>query len=166
MSTPYLGQIQAFSFPFAPKGWAMCNGTLMPIAQNQALFSLLGTSFGGDGRTTFGLPDLRGRFAVSQGTSGMIPGVTGGEENHTLLVQEMPMHTHPVVAASKAANLATPALNFPTIASTGSAYAATQDTTLGPGSSPAGSSQPHNNMPPYLVMNYCIALQGIFPSRS
>ncbi len=164
MSTPFLGQVSPFAFNFAPKGWTMCNGQLLSIQQNAALFSLLGTTYGGDGVQTFALPDLRGAIAVQSG-SGYPLGATGGEAIHTLLISETPAHTHTVGASTAAATELTAADNFPAV-STASAYsAASPNTTLSPGTSTAGSSQPHGNMAPYLVINYCIALQGIFPSQ-
>ena len=168
MSTPYLGQVQAFSFNFAPKGWAQCNGQLLPINQNQALFSLLGTVYGGDGRVTFGLPNLQGKLAL--GFNNTYPqGSTGGEYAHTLLDSETPAHTHPTSASSNAGTQSTPVGNLPSV-STQPSYSSTapgsNTVNLGGGSSPNAGGQPHENRPPFLVLNYCIALQGIFPSRN
>ena len=166
MAEPFLAEIRIMSFNFAPKGWAMCNGQLLPINQNQALFSLLGTTFGGDGRTTFGLPDLRGRVPIHVG-SGWSLGQKGGEEFHTVTQQEMPSHLHGVQANSAAANKAVPTGNFLANVST-KVYGATVNlTTLHPSTvSNLGGSQPHENRQPFLVLNFCIALQGIFPSPS
>ncbi len=162
MSTPYLGQITPFGFGFAPSGWALCNGQLLSINQNQALFALLGTQFGGNGSSTFALPNLQGAFALCMNSQYPI-GAVGGEVNHTLLVSEMAPHSH-AVAASTAADAAAPSSNYPGTLT--GAYLSSANTTLSPGSSSAGIGQPHNNMPPYLTVNFCIALTGIFPSRS
>lgn len=175
---PLLGSIQAFAFNFAPRGWAQCNGQLLPISQNQALFSLLGTTYGGDGRTTFALPDLRGRTALNQGQGPGLSsygiGTRGGSEQNTLNQNQLPSHTHTATTHCQdgSANSNTPV---------GTVWAAeaggTSATYSSAGSnqtmsasavtvSNAGNSQPVNNMQPYLTLNYCIALQGIFPSRS
>jgi microcystin-dependent protein len=172
MSTPYLGQITSFAFNFPPKNWALCNGQLMAISQNQALFSLLGTTYGGDGRTTFALPNLQGSFPTHFGTdtstgNAVALGQVGGEVNHTLLLNEMAQHTHPMLACSAVGTSGTPVGNFPAPAANGqSLFASPSNTTLGTGSSFVGGGQAHNNMPPYLVINFCIALSGIFPSRN
>jgi microcystin-dependent protein len=165
LAEPFLGQVSLYSFNFAPKGWAQCNGQLLPINQNQALFSLLGTQYGGNGVQNFALPNLQG--AVAMHTDGSYPiGQTGGETLHTLLIGETPAHTHAVGASAAAATALTASNNFPGV-STSAAYATGgPNTTLGPGTSSVGSSQPHNNMAPYLTLNYCIALTGIFPSRN
>ncbi len=165
MSTPFLGEIKIMSFNFPPKGWAFCNGQLLPINQNQALFSLLGTTYGGDGRTTFALPDLRSRVPFHFG-NGHTLGERAGEESHTLNLEELPAHTHIPNGSSAAANAASPAGNV--WASTpGGGYAATPDTALNPASiTNTGGSQAHTNLSPYLVLNFCIALQGIFPSQN
>jgi microcystin-dependent protein len=167
MGTPFLGQINIFSFEFAPKGWAMADGQLLPINQNQALFSLVGTFYGGDGRTTFALPDLRSRVAMHQG-NGYVQGENGGLESLSLTPAEMPAHTHTVNCNGNAADQASPSGmfwaadgvgNLPYSTSGGSAMA-------GGAVVPAGGSQPHNNVAPITVLNFCIALQGIFPSRN
>jgi microcystin-dependent protein len=164
MGTPYLGELRIFSFGFAPKGWALCNGQTLPINQNQAIFSLLGTTYGGDGVTTFKLPNLQGAIPFHFG-NGFAYGQTGGEVSHTLIMPEMPTHTHPVTASSSAANLGVPTGNL--WAAGNAAYNPVANTNMSPAAIPtAGGGQPHNNMPPYLVLNICIALVGIFPSRS
>jgi len=165
VATPYLGQISPFSFNYAPKGWAMCNGQLLPINQNQALFSLLGTYYGGNGTTTFALPNLQGSIAMGVGGDQYV-GESGGETTHTLVVAETPAHTHAVSASSAAGAELTASNNYPG-ASTSSAYATgTPNTTLGAGTSSVGSGGAHNNMAPYLTINYCIALTGIYPSQN
>ncbi len=163
MAEPFLSEIRIMSFNFAPKGWAMCNGQLMPINQNQALFSLLGTTFGGDGRVNFALPDLRGSVPIHVG-SGFILGEKGGEQAHTVTIGEMPMHTHVLNASTTNADAVTPVGNV--LAQTSQSYGpATQLTTLDPSTNGnAGGSQPHLNMQPFLTLTFCIALQGIFPS--
>ena len=188
MSEPFLGEIRMFGFNFAPAGWAMCNGQLLPINQNQALFSLLGTFYGGNGTSTFALPDLRSRVAVHMG---MGPGLTGyvigevtGEENHRLVQSEMPAHTHKVNCdGSSTAHGAsspnvfgvsaggTPVNHLPgRVASPGNevySSAAPAGSTMNPNMiAVAGSSLPHNNLQPLLVVNFCIALEGIFPARN
>lgn len=151
------------SFVFAPKGWALCNGQLLPINQNQALFSLLGTTFGGDGRVNFALPDLRGRTPIHVG-SGHTLGERGGEQAHTLSIAEIPTHTHVANASQANANVPTPANNF--FGTSNNMYAAaTNLTSLNAGSiANVGGSQAHLNMQPFLTLSFCIALQGIFPS--
>jgi microcystin-dependent protein len=167
MAEPFLAEIRLVSFNIPPKGWALCNGQLLPINQNQALFSLLGTTYGGDGRTTFALPNLQGRVPVETGGAFAL-GQSGGEAAHVLTVAELPAHSHTVSAASGPGTAQSPQGNF--WASVERFYAfsnATPDTTLNPGSiAPAGANESHNNMPPFLVLNFVIALQGIFPSRN
>ena len=164
MATPYLGEIRIFSFSFAPKGWAQCNGQLMPINQNQALFSILGTTYGGDGITTFALPNLEGRSPVHVG-NGINLGQIGGETSHTLNIPEMPAHRHVPLASSAAANLGVPTGN---LWATGNAsYNPVSNTAMNPACiTSVGGSQPHQNMSPFLTLNICIALQGIFPSQN
>lgn len=169
MSDPFIGEIRNFGFSFAPTGWAQCWGQLMSISQNTALFSLLGTMYGGDGRTTFGLPDLRGRTSISlgqgPGLTGRDQGEVGGEEQVTLNPQQLPAHNHSVGAASSAASK-NPANAVPGFTSGGSSYAATADVTMSPQMvGGGGNGQPHDNMQPYLVTNWCIATEGIYPSR-
>jgi len=170
MSLQYLGEIRIVSFSFAPKGWALCNGQTMPINQNQALFSLLGTTFGGNGQTTFLLPDFRGRAPLhagsQQGTPAYTPGQMTGEEQHTLTLSELPLHSHFAKASTASNTLGSPSGNF---WATGPAqYAASPINTAMAGNAiaPAGGSQPHDNHSPYMVLNFIIALTGIFPSRN
>jgi microcystin-dependent protein len=165
LSTPYLSEIRMISFNFAPKGWALCNGQLLPINQNQALFALLGTTFGGNGQTTFALPDLRGRSPLHVGGAHLL-GDHGGEEAHAVVLPEMPAHTHPVSASSNTADQGLPGGNLPAVV-TQAAYASTPNSTLSAAAvGNSGGSQAHDNMSPYLVVNFVIALQGIFPSRN
>jgi Microcystin-dependent protein len=180
MAEPFLGQIMLVGFTFAPRGWAFCSGQLLPIAQNTALFSLLGTTYGGNGQTTFALPDLRGRVAVGMGQGPGLPqiflGEVSGETAHTLLVTEMPSHNHSVRASTNTANSANPngnSLAVGQVTLQGTAETVSMYVNAAPNVSlnlqselPAGGSQPHNNMQPYLGMNYVIALAGIFPSRN
>jgi microcystin-dependent protein len=165
MTEPFLSEIRIVSFNFPPKGWALCNGQLLPINQNQALFSLLGTTYGGDGRVNFALPDLRGRIPIHFGNNHTL-GERAGEENHTLIQTEMPAHVHPVSASSADPNQGLPAGNM--WANGSGAYSSSSpDSTMNPASlSNTGGSQPHTNTQPYLVLNYIIALQGIFPSQT
>lgn len=166
MSEPFLGEIRAMSFNFAPKGWAQCNGQLLPINQNQALFSLLGTTYGGDGRVNFALPDLRGRVPVDTDFGSYQLGQKAGSEAVTLSPQQLPPHSHGFNATRGAANSATPV----TLASAPNLYGEPRNLTPIGGQAPAGPSisstgaQPHANVMPYLVIEFCIALQGIFPS--
>ncbi len=165
MSSPFLAEIRIVSFNFPPKGWAFCNGQLLPINQNQALFSLLGTTYGGDGQTNFGLPNLQGRVPFHMG-NGLTLGEAGGEQSHTLSISELPAHNHVPVGNPSNATAASPASNV-WAATTSSGYSAASNTAMNAASLlPAGGSQPHDNMSPYLVLNFCIALQGIFPSQT
>jgi microcystin-dependent protein len=168
MAEPFLSEIRVMSFGFPPKGWALCDGQLLPINQNQGLFSLLGTTYGGDGRVNFGLPDLRSRVPIHMG-NGHTLGERGGEQAHTLSISEIPTHTHVAYAASGAGTQMVPATAF-----------LAQDTTATPYLPPdnnlgamiagtlanTGGSQAHLNMQPFLVLSFCIALQGIFPSQT
>ena len=177
----FVGEIRIFPINFAPKGWMPCNGQLLLISQNTALFSLLGTTYGGDGKSTFALPNLQGRVALNPGPGpGLSPrslGEEGGSPAVTLLVSEMPAHIHPLFFTDAPATTNTPAadvmpafnasLNFPGITKPVNTYAETSpNAVFAPQTlSIAGGSQPHNNMQPYLVLNYCIAVQGIYPPR-
>ena len=169
MSTPYLGEIRLVSFNFAPNGWALCNGQLLPINQNQALFSLLGTTYGGDGRVNFALPDLRGRMPIHYGLPDTL-GARGGEQAHTLTHAELPAHTHALKANTALANATTPANALP--GKKGrlgrDLFAAPANlTSLHPSSvTAAGGSQAHENMQPFLGLNFAIALVGVFPSHN
>ncbi|MGA9581390.1 MAG: tail fiber protein [Allosphingosinicella sp.] len=164
MAEPFLSEIRLFSFNFPPKGWAFCNGQLLPINQNQALFALLGTTYGGNGQTNFALPNLQGRCAMHEG-AGFTLGQAGGEVAHTLTQSEMPQHLHFVQASTE---------NGDTPVATGNMLGAFNNAYRAPGGnlvaidpstiSNTGGSQAHTNMCPYLVINFCIALQGIFPS--
>jgi len=166
MAEPFLSEIRIMSFGFAPKGWALCNGQLLPINQNQALFSLLGTTFGGDGRVNFALPDLRGQVPIHVG-SGHTLGEKGGEQAHTLSISELPTHTHTANATSIPATAGNPAANRTLSQSTQAALYANPSnlTPMDPSSiGNVGGSQAHLNMQPFLTLNFSIALQGIFPS--
>ncbi len=164
MAEPFLSEIRLMSFVFAPKGWALCNGQLLPINQNQALFSLLGTTFGGDGRVNFALPDCRGRAPIHVG-SGHTLGEKGGEQAHTISIAEMPTHTHVLNASASAANAALPGGNLLALAPQQVYVGGNPGVTMEPGSVPnVGGSQAHLNMQPFLTISFCIALQGIFPS--
>jgi microcystin-dependent protein len=171
VSEPFLGEIRTFGFNFAPQGWALCDGQLLAISQNTALFALLGTQFGGNGIQTFALPDLQGRVGISMGSGeGLEPyviGQVGGEENVALTQGQMPNHSHQVLANNSPGTSARPAGEVPA-RTKGSAYAAAPDgTVMNAGMiSAAGSNQAHTNVQPYLALNFCIALQGIFPSRN
>ena len=173
MAEPFIGQIQAFGFNFAPKGWAFCNGQIMSIAQNSALFALIGTMYGGDGTTTFALPDLRGRVALNQGQgpglSSYAIGQISGQETVTLLQTEMPTHSHIVNGYSDTGNDLVPTGSVPAIPSNGDNiyYTGSPNTQMNSQMiGIAGGSQPHENRQPFLVLNWCIALVGIFPSRN
>ena len=164
MAEPFLSEVRIMSFIYAPKGWALCNGQLLPINQNQGLFSLLGTTFGGDGRVNFALPDLRGRTPIHVG-SGHTLGERGGEQAHTLSISELPTHAHVLQASTNDATVKTAGTNVwgKTLQQT---YAgATQLVAMNPGCVlNTGGSQAHLNMQPFLTLSFCIALQGIFPS--
>jgi microcystin-dependent protein len=163
LSEPFLSEIKIMSFNFAPKGWALCNGQLLPINQNQALFSLLGTMYGGNGQTTFALPDLRGRTPIHRGPS-FTQAQTFGEDAHTLTQSEMPQHNHFVQCSTQNGDRADIGI-MAAVANTYGPFA--NVTTLQPATiTNTGGSQPHENRQPLLVMNWCIALQGVFPSRN
>jgi microcystin-dependent protein len=163
MAEPFLSEIRLFSFVFAPKGWALCNGQLLPINQNQALFSLLGTTFGGDGRVNFALPDNRGRTPIHVG-NGHTLGERGGEQAHTLSVSEIPTHVHTVNASPSNADTPAPTNNYPAVA-LNVYHPPSALVPLGASSvASTGGSQAHLNMQPFLTLSFCIALQGIFPS--
>lgn len=178
---PFIGEIKMVGFNYAPQGWALCNGQLLPISQNQALFSLLGTNFGGDGRTNFGLPDLRGRTPMHYGQGpGLTPrqmGQKGGQEAVMLSVPQMPSHSHSGTiqpnASTASADKSDPTGAYPAVEGSGrettNQYAGSSDTQMGETdftTSSAGGSQAHDNMSPYQVVSFCIALQGVYPPRS
>lgn len=174
---PYIGEIRMFAGNFAPRGWAFCNGQLLAISQNTALFSLLGTTYGGNGQTTFGLPNLQGRYAMHWGQgNGLSPrtiGETAGNETVTLTTSQIPMHNHLMNASSVQGNAKTPANNFnavyidPNSGSGVEIYGTTSSGTMNPGAiSNTGGSNPHDNMPPFQCVTFIIALEGIFPSRN
>jgi microcystin-dependent protein len=170
MSAPFLGEIRLSSFAFAPKGWALCNGQLLAINQNQALFSILGTTYGGNGQTNFALPDLRGRSPAHVG-NGLVLGQAAGTETHTLSANELPAHAHTFQGSGDVANNSSPAGALLATKGRGGrdiyAPAGSPVTSLNPTSiAPAGASQPHANMQPFLTMNFIIAMVGIFPSRN
>ena len=167
MSEPFLSEIRIMSFGFAPKGWALCNGQLLPINQNQALFSLLGTTYGGDGRVNFALPDLRGQVPIHMG-SGHTLGEKGGEQAHTLSIAEMPTHTHVLNASSSNGDAAIPVGNLLARSAPANPYAAPSSlATMNAASiTNVGGGQAHLNMQPFLVLTFSIALQGIFPSQN
>jgi microcystin-dependent protein len=175
MANPFVAEVRAFPFNFPPKGWAFCNGQLIPISQNTALFSLLGTMYGGDGKSNFALPDLQGNLANGQGqlAGGGIydVGQTGGSETVTLLTSEMPQHNHNLMAD----DIDPPDTSSPLLAALAKGTGVTNMYTTATSPlvqfspqalGPAGSSFPHNNMMPYLTLNFCIALQGVYPARS
>ncbi|MEO8034175.1 MAG: tail fiber protein [Acidobacteriota bacterium] len=169
MAEPFLSEIRIMSFGFPPKGWAFCNGQLLPINQNQALFSLLGTTYGGDGRVNFGLPNLQGRTPIHNG-SGHTLGETGGEQSHTLSIAEIPTHVHTMSGTSAAAVPNTNPGNTVALATASGDFIYNDfanAVALDPGAvTNVGGSQAHLNMQPFLVLNFSIALQGIFPSQT
>jgi len=166
MAEPFLGEIRIMSFNFPPKGWALCNGQTLPINQNQPLFALFGTTYGGNGQTTFALPNLQGRTPIHIG-GGFSQGQNGGEQNHTLTSLEMPTHTHVAQGTTTNADQPVPTGNL--LGAANNMYTGANAgnlTPLDPTSiSTLGGSQPHQNMQPYLTLSFCVALQGIFPSR-
>jgi microcystin-dependent protein len=165
VATPFVAEIKIFSFGFAPKGWAFCNGQLLPIAQNQAIFALVGTTYGGDGRVNFALPNLQGLTPV-HASNGLVLGSAGGEQNHTLTTSEVPTHSHTWSATNAAASAPNPTSNL-LGGATEYSSSATNLVPMYPGVlSTVGGSQSHPNMQPYLTLNFCISLTGIFPTQS
>jgi microcystin-dependent protein len=173
MSAPFVAEIRMFGFNFAPTGWAQCNGQLLPISQNTALFSLLGTFYGGDGKSTFALPNLEGSAAVSQGQGAGLSeyflGQQSGSDFITLLQSEMPAHSHTAMAATTSGNSKNPNGTVLARSGGGNVYLAPAGAPIVPMAfqtlAPAGGSLPHNNMMPFLTVNFCIAMQGVFPPR-
>jgi microcystin-dependent protein len=165
MAQPYVGEIRMFAGNFAPAGWMFCEGQLLPISENETLFQLIGTTYGGDGESTFALPDLRGRIPIHQG-NGFILAETGGAEEITLTVSQIPAHSHPMLASSSPGTASTPVLNLTAESPTINVYI--QDVTnsnMNPAAvSSVGGSQPHTNFQPYLCVDFIISLFGIFPS--
>jgi microcystin-dependent protein len=165
MSEPFLGEIKIVSFNFPPKGWALCNGQFLPINQNQALFALMGTMYGGNGQTTFALPNLRGRLALHNGEA-HDQGEAAGSTSVTVNIQQLPQHLHALQASANSAGT-TPDPTNALLAPINGGYSPPQNlTALTASVTNVGGSQPHNNMMPYLVLNYIVALQGIFPSQN
>lgn len=167
MSQPFIGEIRLFGGNFAPSGWAFCDGRLLPISENDALFTLIGTTFGGDGESTFALPDLRGRVPTHVGT-GFVMGQAGGAEQVTLTTQQMPIHSHPFIASTAGGTSTNPAANVAASSPTIDLYfqdVATASTNAA-NVTPRGGSQPHENRQPYLCVSYIISLFGVFPSFS
>ncbi|HMM66072.1 MAG TPA: tail fiber protein [Dokdonella sp.] len=167
MSQPYIGEIRMFAGNFAPAGWAFCEGQLLPISENDALFSLIGTTYGGDGQSTFALPDMRSRVPVHNG-SGFVLAETGGVEEVTLTPSQIPAHTHALVSTTSIASDINPTGRIPAQASTYDPYqTANANSAMAPQSiSGTGGSQPHNNFQPYLCLNFIISLFGIYPSQN
>ncbi len=170
MSEPFLAEVRIMGFNFAPRGWAFCDGQILPINQNQSLYSLLGTTYGGDGRTSFALPELRGRTPIHTGNNGdgtgHSAGQKSGEENHTLSVGEMAGHNHTVQGTSNQANQTLPSTALLAAQNVSKPYSSSQNGSMADMVVKVGGSQGHNNMQPYLALNYCIAIQGLFPSRN
>lgn len=169
--TPFIGEMIWVPYNFAPKGWAFCSGQLLPISQNTALFSLLGTTYGGDGRTTFALPNMQGRVMINAGQGPGLSlydqGQTGGEATHTLTQNEMPAHSHGFQASTATGTVTTPAGNLYAASASGKQYGQGPTTAMSANAvAGAGGGQPHNNMMPYGTLNCIIALQGIFPPRN
>lgn len=167
MAQPYVGEIRMFAGNFAPAGWMFCEGQLLPISENETLFQLIGTTYGGDGQSTFALPDLRGRLPLHQG-NGFILAETGGAEEITLTVNQIPAHSHPMLATTAVANDAFPTNNVLAQTGTFDGYQSSPPTAnMAPQAvAPVGGSQPHTNFQPYLCINFIISLFGIFPSPS
>lgn len=177
MAEPFIGQVTLFAGNFAPRGWAFCQGQILSIAQNTALFSILGTTYGGNGQTTFALPDLRGRVPMQQGQGpGLSPrslGEQGGQENVTLLQAQLPAHNHQISASAANGNASSPQGNFNAITydsdtlNTFNSYSSSSNTTLNASAvGVVGGNQPHQNVQPYTCLNFIIALEGTFPSRN
>ncbi len=168
MAEPFLAEIRLFSFSFAPQGWAFCNGQLLPINQNQALFALLGTTYGGNGQTNFALPNLQARAPIHFGTGGGASyslGQAGGEQSHVLSIPELPPHTHTANGSSSAPNQGSAAGGY--WAAGPGAYASSSNAAMSASAlGSTGGGQAHQNFPPYCVINFCIAMQGIFPSQN
>jgi microcystin-dependent protein len=169
MSNPYIGEIRMFGGNFAPAGWAFCEGQLLPISENDALFTLIGTTYGGDGQETFALPDLRGRLPIHQG-NGFVLAQTGGSEEVTLTLQQTPTHSHPMFGSTSAATTADPTNNVLATAPLATTFPYGTDNPLTPlagnAVTPVGGSQPHTNFQPYLCIDFIISLFGIFPPPS
>jgi microcystin-dependent protein len=167
MAQPYVGEIRMFAGNFAPAGWMFCDGQLLPISENETLFNLIGTTYGGDGQSTFALPDLRGRIPVHQG-NGVNLAEAGGVEQVTLTVAQIPAHSHPYLASGSAGDQPNPQNNVVAASLTLDWYIedAAANALAGQAAGPAGGSQPHDNFQPYLCINYIISLFGIFPSQS
>ena len=167
MAQPYVGEIRMFAGNFAPLGWMLCNGQLLPISENETLFQLIGTTYGGDGETTFALPNLQSRIPIHQG-NGFILAETGGAEDITLTVSQIPAHSHPLVASAETASSLNPQNNVISAPLTATPYfASTPGTALSPlAVSLVGGSQPHSNLQPYLCVNFIISFLGIFPSAT
>jgi len=167
MAEPFVGEIRTFAFGQIPQGWAPCNGQLINVQTNQVLFSIIGATYGGDGRTTFALPNLQGGVPVHQGAAQGVPyGKSGGEAAHALTINEMPNHSHTVNASKSIANSGNPTGNVWSF-SDQQTFASTANATMSLNAiSTVGSSQPHNNMQPYSVLSFCIALTGLYPSRN
>jgi microcystin-dependent protein len=167
MAQPYVGEIRMFAGNFAPAGWMFCEGQLLPISENETLFQLIGTTYGGDGQSTFSLPDLRGRIPIHQG-NGFILAETGGAEEITLTIQQIPVHSHPLLGSSSVAADGNPGGRVPAETGTAGAFFYLEDTptvTMAANAiSPVGGSQPHTNFQPYLCVDFIISLFGIFPS--
>jgi microcystin-dependent protein len=171
---PFVAEIRIFPFNFAPKGWAFCDGQILPLSQNTALFSLLGTTYGGDGKSNFALPNMQGNAPMHPGQGPGLSlhdlGETGGSETVSLLESEIPSHSHPLMSLGAPGNRTSPVANSIARASAGNAYFPQTGATLvamaDQALAPAGGDQPHNNMQPYLTLNFCIALQGVYPPRT
>jgi microcystin-dependent protein len=169
MAQPYVGEIRMFGGNFAPAGWMFCEGQLLPISEYETLFNLIGTTYGGDGQSTFALPDLRGRIPLHQG-NGFTLAETGGAEEITLTVQQIPSHTHTALGSTDSANSNSPTGNLPARTTIAGVFPYGTDAPIGPMNpviiGPVGGSQPHNNFQPYLCVDFIISLFGIFPSQT